>query len=309
LRVLITGGAGFLGIHLGRWLLDRGYEVTLFDLPSADPDSINGLAVEPVEGDVSDFGYLQEVIRQHQIEAVVHLATLLTEPCMLDPVLGTRVNCLGMAAVLWASVKAGVRKVVYGSSVAVFGPSRSAPDDATIPVSPPSVYGATKLYAENLARVIGQAHSGTQITGLRFGWVYGPGRTRGWNVLQEIVKDFAIERENVQFPDYHEKNDWTYVDDAVAVVEACLRAEQLSTPVYNVPGDFRGVWEAVAHLQRKFPHVKTQPYPAKLPPSAWNFTSSNLLVDTGFCPGVKLEEGLDRTVAWYRASYGLSGDL
>jgi UDP-glucose 4-epimerase len=306
-RVLITGGSGFLGLHLGRRLADRGHGVTLFDL--APPDSAGsssvGIPADLVEGDIADYDLVRSVIDQRKVEAVIHLAALLTDPCARDPVLGTQVNCLGAAAVFRASAETGVRKVVYGSSVAVFRPSNVPPDDADPPVNPPSIYGATKLFAENLAQVIAKAHPQTMLTGLRFGWVYGPGRTRGWNILQEVVESFALERETVHYPDYQSKNDWTYVEDAARAVEACLDAGRLSMPIYNIPGDYRGIWEAVAHLQRRFPRVKAQPFPAELPPSAWNFTSSNIHNDTGYRPLVMLEDGLDRMAAWISTNHGL----
>lgn len=308
MRVLITGGTGFLGLHLKKGLVERSHEVTLYDqniLGSLRSTSAT-LPEDMIEGDITDGEVFKNALGSNHIETVIHLAGLLTEPCQADPVEGTRVNCLGSAVVFQAAVDLGIKRVIFGSSVAVFHPVSDAPQDDTPPIMPPSVYGATKVYIENLARVLDRTSPETKFTGIRFGWVYGPGRVRGWNVLQEVIEGFALEREEVAYPDYAEPNDWTYVDDAVHAVIACMESEGLERPVYNLNGDYRTVQEAVAYLKRRFSTVKAIPYQADLPPSAWNFNSSWLYQHTGFQPVIKLEEGLDLTAAGVRMENGKS---
>jgi UDP-glucose 4-epimerase len=309
MKVLITGGTGFLGLHLGKSLVERNHEVILFDNSSHDFTSSPACPGMIFEGDVADIESLQEIISQYKVESVVHLAALLTEPCANNPVMGTKVNCVGTAAVFHSSSISGVRKVIYGSSVAVYRPTETPPNEEFPPVDPPSVYGVTKVFAENLARVMAQKYRQTEFLGLRFGWVYGPGRRRGWNVLQEVIEGFALEQEIIPYPDYQEKNDWTHVNDAVSAIITCLEASKLPNPLYNVTGDYRQINEAIRHLTHLFPNVRTHPYPAKLPSSAWNFVSKQLSQDTGFRPSFLLEQGLEHTIAEIRSEYGLSSVL
>jgi UDP-glucose 4-epimerase len=306
MRILITGGTGFLGMHLGRGLVEQGHEVTLYDVSAHEsfvPTS-SFLRANVVNGDITDSKTFKYALESNQIEAVVHLAAMLTGPCQADPIEGTRINCLGSAVVFQNSIDTGVNRVVYGSSVAVFSPVSIPPADDTLPTMPPSVYGATKVYTENLAEVLERITDRTKFTGIRFGWVYGAGRKRGWNIIQDVIEGFALERDEVAYPDYSEPNDWTYVDDAVGAIIACLEADHLSQPVYNLSGDYRTIQEAVALLKSRYPSVRAVPYAAGLPPSAWNFTSTWLDRDTGFRAGINLEEGLERTASELRLAAG-----
>jgi UDP-glucose 4-epimerase len=306
MRILITGGTGFLGLHLGRGLVERGHEVTLYDASAHDSfSSISSLPqANVVTGDIAESKTFMDALRSNRIEAVVHLAAMLTDPSQSDPIEATRVNCLGAAVVFQNSIDSGVDRVIYGSSVAVFSPVSIPPVDDTPPTMPPSVYGATKVYTENLAKVLERTADSTRFTGIRFGWVYGAGRKRGWNIIQDVIEGFALERNEVAYPDYSQPNDWTYVSDAVSGIIACLEADHLSQPIYNLSGGYRTIQEAVAFLKNRYPSVRAVPYAAALPPSAWNFSSTWLYRDTGFRPAVKLEEGLERTAAELRLLVG-----
>jgi nucleoside-diphosphate-sugar epimerase len=134
------------------------------------------------------------------------------------------------------------------------------------------------------------------LLGLRFGWVYGPGRIHGWNEIQRVIEGFAFEQPVVPYPNYAAANDWTYVDDAARVIMACLNSPRASVIAYNVSGDYRTIHEAVAYLSRRFPRVRAEPYAATLPPAFWEFRSDRLLREVGVKPTTGLEDGLDRTV-------------
>lgn len=277
-RILVTGAAGFLGRAVAGRLVARGDEVHGFDSALGD--------------DVADAAAFDRKLAAVVPDKVVHLAALLTPECAADPPRGALVNCVGTAVVLHGALRAGIRTVLFVSSVAA--------------IAPASVYGATKRFGEDLAAALRAKHPGARVIGLRLGWVYGEGRARGWNEMQRLIEDFALERSEVRYPAYSEPLDWTYVDDASAAVVACLDRAPASAAVYELAGDRRGIADAVRHLGRRFPRVRAVAYPAVAPPSAWSsLDGSTLARDTGFRTSVLLEEGLDRTVDAVRRSHGL----
>lgn len=305
MSVLITGGAGFLGLYLARRLLEKAHQVVLFDMELTDvPHDVTERAAS-FKGDVRDAALLADILRSHHVEQIVHLATALTAACEEDPVRAADVNCRGTATVFEAAALGCVRRVVYGSSVAVFNDDPALPVGDSRPHAPPSVYGATKVFSEVLAAAMRRSHPNLELVGLRFGWVYGPGRVRGWTEIQEVIEAFAFEQPVVPYPDFRQGNDWTYVDDAVEAIICCLEAQNCQRAVYNVSGDYRPITDAVQHLSRRFPDVVTEPYPAILPPVAWNFRSEHITSELGFSARVMLEEGLDRTVSAVRREHGL----
>lgn len=279
-RVLITGAAGFLGGAVTTRLEARGDDTRGFDRSLGD--------------DVTDAAAFDRALARFRPDSVVHLAALLTPECAADPPRAAAVNCVGTAVVLHRSLRSGVRSVVFASSVAA--------------IEPVSVYGATKAFGEHLAMALRTEHPEARVTGLRFGWVYGEGRTRGWNEIQDAITGFALERAEVRYPEYREPLDWTHVDDASAAIVACLDRAPASAGVYDVAGDRRPVADAIRHLRRRFPKVHAVGYAAAMPPSAWaSLQGARLERDTGFRAGISLEDGLDRTVEAIRRARGLAG--
>lgn len=315
MNVLITGGQGFLGQHLAQRLARSGYGVVLYDhSPGVTERAIDcsgaisqrdsGWA-NAVQGDINNLELLVETLRFYHVGVVVHLATLLTDECAQHPWRAAQVNCSGTAAVFEAAQSLGIGRVVFGSSVAVFGdqPGLSVGDNR--PYDPPSVYGATKVFEECLASAMMKDNPDLELIGLRFGWIYGLGRVRGWTAIQEVIEGFALESAVVPYPDYSGPNDWTYVSDATEAIVRCLNSPRPDVVAYNVSGDFRPIQDAIRHLQQHFPKVRAEPYRAELPHDAWNFESDRITQQTGYRSLVKLEEGLDLAVNDIRRSHGL----
>jgi UDP-glucose 4-epimerase len=286
MQVLITGGAGFLGGAFAARARAAGHAVTTTDR-QGEVDR---------HCDIGDAAAVAAVVAGAAPEVVVHLAALLTDSSAADPVEATRINALGAAALFAAAVRAGAKRIVYASSVAAVGacPEGSGDD---VPLHPGSVYGATKAFGEHLARALSVAPDMPAFVVLRFGWVYGPGRERGWRVAQAVVERFARGEAVVPYPDFPEPMDWTYVEDAVEVL---LRAVERPLPrfaAFNVVGDRRTMSDAVAHLRRRFPAARAEPVPAATPPSGWGLRNDGLEAALGFVPSTSLEEGIDRMLA------------
>jgi UDP-glucose 4-epimerase len=298
MNILITGGGGFLGAHLAEALLAAGHTVTLYDL-NFPARLLAGIALET--GDIRDDVRLVEVLRAHHIERVVHLAALLTNECEQHPARGVDVNCRGSAVVFESAARLSVPRVIYSSSVAVFNADPTLPWDDARPYGPVSVYGLTKVFVEHLAQHMSTASPHTDYLGLRFGWIYGYGRDRGWRDVQAMIESFARGERRVPYPDYQAPLDWTYVEDAIQAVARVLDSPPPGFPAYNVSGDYRTIQDAVAYLRAQFPDVEAVPYPAELPPVGWQFQSDRIRTEAGFTPGYSLEAGLEHMLTQLRS--------
>jgi UDP-glucose-4-epimerase GalE len=149
-RVLVTGGAGYIGSHVSRRLGDRGDEVTVLDdLSTGSRAAVPGL--ELIVGSITDRPALAEALTRTRPEAIVHLAALKSvEESLAEPERYFEVNVSGTLAVLGAAAEAGVPMVIYSSSCAVYGAPERTPVDETAATRPENPYGESKLLAERL---------------------------------------------------------------------------------------------------------------------------------------------------------------
>jgi len=295
MTILITGGSGFLGAHLARKLAGAGEKVVIYDLqPAAAFQEADNLTCET--GDIRDQARLSQLVHSYQVKTIIHLATLLTPVCEENPPLAVDVNCRGAAVVFETAFRSQVSQVIFGSSVAVFNDDPALPLGDERPYGPSSIYGHTKVFVEALARVYGSRKPLFTIAGLRFGWIYGPGRDRGWRDLQAMIEAFARGETVVHYPDYHQALDWTYIEDALQAVLNVLSHPRSGAVLYNVSGDYRTVQDALEVLLAKFPGVQVLPYPAQLPPVGWQFQSDRIKSETGFQAKYTLEAGLAATL-------------
>ncbi len=172
-KVLVTGGAGFIGSNLARLLLEEGREVTIYDnLTSGYRRNVEALPrARFVEGDVRDAGKLAEAMRG--ADAVFHLAASVGNTRSIEhPVEDSEVNVIGTLRVLEAARSLGVRKVVFSSSAGIFGELKFLPIREDHPVEPDSPYGASKLAAEKLCLAYAKLYE-LEAVALRYFNVYG----------------------------------------------------------------------------------------------------------------------------------------
>ncbi|MFT7618515.1 MAG: UDP-glucuronate 4-epimerase [Planctomycetota bacterium] len=223
-RILVTGGAGFIGSHLVDRLLERGDEVVCFDNfnefydPAIKQENIEAHLQSPhytiVEGDLRDVNEVAQCFDK-PIDMIVHLAAMAgVRPSLDDPGLYVDVNLRGTINLYDAAVKAGVKKVVFASSSSVYGANKKVPfhedDVVDYPVSP---YAATKKSGELLSHTYHHLH-GLDITCLRFFTVYGP-RQRPEMAIHKFTR--LIDEGGVvpMFGDGSTRRDYTYVDDII----------------------------------------------------------------------------------------------
>lgn len=236
-KVLVTGGAGFIGGHLVERLLSRGDRVIVLDDLSGGPRSPLHPGAELVRGDVLDTALLDRLLPG--VDCVFHLAARVSVPeCIADWTGGHRINLGGTIGLLLAARRAGNVPVVYASSAAVYGnPARlpCAERDLPMPISP---YAADKLACEHQARAMAEVH-GLRSVGLRFFNVYGP-RQAANSAYAGVISRFCANRmadqPHVVFGDGDQSRDFIYVLDVVEglVRAADLMARQPGAHVFNL---------------------------------------------------------------------------
>lgn len=326
MSVLVTGAAGFIGFHVANALLGRGERVIGVDNVNDYYDvrlkeaRLGELATEPgftfVRLDVSDREAVGRLVREHRdIDRVVHLAAQAgVRYSLVNPFAYTRSNVEGQLVLLDACrALPELAHFVYASSSSVYGGNTKLPfsvaDRADDPIS---IYAATKRAAEMIAQCYAHLY-GMPLTGLRFFTVYGPwGRPdmSAYLFTRAMLAGEPIEVFN--FGDM--KRDFTYIDDAVAGVLACLDRPPSggggAPPhrLYNLGNHrpepllrFIRLLEGALGVTAK---LKMEPMqPGDVRETYADIEESRR--DFGFDPATSIDEGIPRFVAWYRAYHGL----
>jgi nucleoside-diphosphate-sugar epimerase len=306
MRVLITGGYGFIGAWIIRELLSRGDQVWVYDLKE-DARRLKLILPEAevakatfVQGDVTDFKSLSAAIARHNITHVIHLAGLQVPTCRADPLLGAKVNVLGTLAVFEAVKAAGeqVKRLVYASSAAVFGspekyPAGSQGDDA--PLIPSTHYGIFKCCNEGNARIYFQDF-GISSVGLRPWTVYGVGRDLG--MTSEPTK--AIKSALLGRPYHISFGGWTdfqYADDVAKTFVNCLERPYTGAKSYNLRGAVVTLKDFHDALCRVLPQAKSLvTFGTAQIAIAYDLSDDGLQRDLGPMPKTPLEAGIRETV-------------
>lgn len=299
MRVLITGGTGFVGSFTAAQFAERGDQVVCFDrrvqpvagFPAGQP----GIAV--VEGDILDRASLQRVIRDHQIEAVAHTAAVISQTDgAADPERMYRINVEGTLSVLEA-VRAARLRMVYVSTATLYGqhPDLHPLAEEARP-DPVGIYDTTKLMAETLAITYHKVY-GLDIVAVRPGYVYGPGNSTGGYLLDRAFAGEVIEQPiGADLP-----MDVTYVKDLAQGIYLAMTARPLAHRVFNITGGVLRRRSEVAQLARQLvPGAQIRLGPG-IPPSAHLRGPSDLTQardELGYASQYSLEEGMADWLAW-----------
>lgn len=292
-RVLVTGGAGFLGARVIQRLLAQGLDVRAFDLAEDRRvlREVIGNAAATVDWAVGDIGNANDVSGALDgCQYVVHLAALLTPACQADPLLGARVNVMGTLHVFEAAKRLGLKHVVYTSSVSVFGP-----EDGIHP-APTTHYGAFKLAAEGCARTYWEFDQISSV-GLRPGVIYGPGREVGLSAGPTLACRAAVLGEPYTIG-YVGDTCLVYVDDVAAAFEQALLNPPPGAQVFNVAGNVTPMAQIVGEIRRHYPAARLDAKGDPLPFTA-EVSSEALYAAFPELSRTTLEDGIGRTVAYY----------
>ncbi len=309
MRVLVTGGAGFIGSHVVDTLIEAGHYVVVVDnLHTGKRRNLNPKAVFH-RVDIRDLGGLDAVFEQERIEAISHQAALANvRESMLDPVTYTEVNVIGTLNLLELAREHGVGKIVFASTGgAVYGEGYSE-DGSRLPFTesswpqPRDNYGANKLSCEYHLDLY-QANYGIRYVALRYPNVYGPRQdAKGEAGVVAIFAGAMLRNQPTKITgDGTQVRDFTYVED---IARANLLAlERDVTGIYNVgtgvPTDINTIHRILAELTGYTLEPEYVPRPVGEVYATY-LDSSKAKRELGWEPQVDLREGLRRTVEWMR---------
>lgn len=323
MAVLVTGGAGFVGAYVARDLIASGSEVVVYDaavsrntLDLVLPDSGQHRSVRLVQGRITDGWRILRACRDHGVDSIVHLASPLTQDVAENIPTGIEDVCSGTATVFEVALAAGIERVVWASSIAVFGPSgRYAPgpipDDA--PHVPESLYGSCKSLCEQMAATYFE-REGLLSAGLRLTVVYGPGRLRGYMTFpSDFIRRVAL-GEPSELPFGDQCVNWQYVEDVSAMFTAALGAPLPGAVALNTYGDARTFGQAAAVLQELVPDARIQVRSGNFAdadgrsdaPAEYEATLLRDLL--GFEPRFPFEQGIKATYRGYRHLIDVGAD-
>jgi UDP-glucose 4-epimerase len=269
MRILVTGGLGAIGSWVTRILVEKGFRPVVFDT-RPDFSLVSDIAdqVDLVLGDLLDLATLIRTVKDRGVEAIAHLGAWMPPAAQENPLMGFKVNAEGTVNILEAARIAGIKRVVFTSSKAVYGDARgvyghptyeSVPEDH--PVRPKSVYGAAKLAGENMGRNY-QRNYGLEFVALRLGSTYGPGKGARHGAvafLPRLIQDVMEGKEVRVLEGGDQKNDFIYNRDvANGVVLACL-AEKLEHYTFNIgTGQSVTLDDIAAVLKDHFPKARIE---------------------------------------------------
>jgi len=316
MKVLVTGGAGFIGSHVAERLLERGDEVTVLDnfndfyspaLKRANAQALRGARV--VEGDIRDVEGVARLFREGDFGAVVHLAAMAgVRPSLADPLHYADVNVRGTQILLRELEKRPGVRFVFASSSSVYGANERVPfresDDIHRPISP---YAATKRAGELLCYTHHHLY-GTPISCLRFFTVYGP-RQRPEMAIHAFTRLCLARKPIPFFGDGSTRRDYTYIDDIVdGTVRALDRARAYE--IYNLGGsETVSLSELIEEIGRQ---CGREPILERLPMQPGDVLVTYADVskagrDLGYRPQTRLGDGLARFLEWYREAEAIDG--
>lgn len=237
--VLITGGSGFIGSHIARGLVRKGYNVVVYDVVVNDrliKDVRDKVTV--VQGDVVNTALLTETIRKHGVDVIMHYAALLSAAAERDPYRGFKVNFEGTWNIFSIAKALGVKTIVFASSAAVYGlniPEVVREDTYTIPET---LYGISKQYGEMLGLWFYRRYN-VDFIAFRYGSVIGPGRRDGgFSAYSTLIIQKAAQGESyvVNVPE-DARLPIVYIKDVVDLAILALEnTSKLKSRVYNVAG-------------------------------------------------------------------------
>lgn len=314
MKILITGGAGFIGSNLANKLIERGDKVVIIDNfndyydPKLKHDRLKyilkGKKYKLYKGDIRDQKLLEKIFKEEKLDKVMHLAAMAgVRSSLLMPTLYEEVNVRGTLNLLEMARKYKIKNFVYASSSSVYGNNKKVPfsekDSVDTPISP---YAATKKATELLAHVYSHVY-GLHTTGLRYFTVYGP-----WGrpdmALFKFTKNILANKPIDVYNRGKMSRNFTYVDDIVSGTITVIDAN-LKYSLMNIGGDreetlMRYIEVLEKNLGKK---AKKHLMPMQLGDVPTTVADISQLKKLGWKPTTRIEEGIRNFVRWYEDYY------
>src|SRR5688500_6229814 len=305
---LVTGGAGFIGSHLAEELLRRGERVRVADsLVTGKRENLAHLPqAEFVQGDLADIDFARRVVQG--VDYVLHQAAIPSVPRSVeDPITSNRANIDASLNVLVAARDAGVRRLVYAGSSSAYGNAATLPKVETMVPAPLSPYALQKLVAEQYCQMFTQLY-GLETVTIRYFDVFGPRQDPSSpysGVISLFISALCEGRRPTIYGDGGHTRDFTYVANVVDGVLRACEAKRASGEVINVATAgrvslnqlFQTIRDLVgAHVEP----IYADPRPGDVRDSQADIGKARRLL--GYEPRISFDEGLRKTVEWYRAA-------
>ena len=304
---LVTGGAGFIGSHIAERLVNDGHSVRVLDnLFAGREANLEPFrdGVEFIKGDIRDAEVVNEITRG--VDVVFHEAALGSVPRSVDdPITTHEVNITGTLNVFLAAREAGVKRVVYASSSSVYGETPVLPKREDMIPQPLSPYALSKLAGEHYASVFRHVY-GLEIVSLRYFNIFGPRQdpeSQYAAVIPRFITALLEGKRPVVYGDGNQSRDFTYVENVVNANLLASEGEGLAGKAFNVAcGGRYSLLELLSEIRKILgSEIEAIHEPAR----AGDVRDSQASVEAaerelGYKVSVEFEEGLRRTVEWYR---------
>ncbi len=312
MKVLLTGGAGFIGSHYCEKLLQDGHEVVILDnfndyydpkIKRRNLDEVRRVGeFTLIEGDLTDAELLETIFAKHRFDAMVHLAARAgVRPSLKQPLLYERVNVQGTMQLLDHARKQGIERIVIASSSSVYGENEKVPFSEADPVDNPiSPYAATKKACELIAFTYHHLYQ-MNITCLRFFTVYGP-RQRPDMAIHKFTRLINAGEPIPVFGDGSSRRDYTYISDIIDGVQKSLDHCR-GYHIYNL-GESRTITlsELIALIEDKLGKkavIDRRPtQPGDVPITYADISRAR--EEIGYAPQVNMAEGITEFVGWFK---------
>jgi UDP-glucose 4-epimerase len=305
---LVTGGAGFIGSHLAEELVRRGERVRVADSlvtgRRSNLDHVSG--IEVLEGDLADLPFARHAVQG--VDFVLHQAAIPSVPrSVADPITSNRANVDATLAVLVAARDAGVRRVVFAGSSSAYGDTPTLPKHEDMPNRPLSPYALQKVVGEQYLQMFTKLY-GLETVSIRYFNVFGP-RQDPSSPYSGVISVFATAlldgRAPTIFGDGEQTRDFTFVTNVVDGVLRACKADGASGEIINVATGGRISLNTLFETMRRLIEVDVRPVyvesrPGDVRDSQADISKARRIL--GYEPTVPFEEGLRRTVEWYRAA-------
>lgn len=307
MKYLITGGAGFIGSNLADELLKRGHQVRILDnFSTGRRENLTGFIdkIEIVEGDLRNYHTVREAV--DGMDFVLHQGALPSVPrSVSDPISSNEANVTGTLNILYAAKDAKVKRLVMASSSSVYGDSPTLPKHEGMELNPLSPYAVSKLAGEKYFQVFANIY-GLHTVALRYFNVFGPRQNPDSQysaVIPKFIKAILNDKQPVIYGDGKQSRDFTYIQNTVEVNILATEADCPPGIVMNCAVHQRtDLNELVAKINqlvgKNIQPIYADPRPGDIKHS---FADIERLKQTfNYEPSVLFEEGLRRTIAWYR---------
>jgi len=305
---LVTGGAGFIGSHLTEELVRRGARVRVVDslITGKRQNLAHVPGVEFIEGDLADLAVATRAV--DGMDYVLHQAAIPSVPrSVQDPITSNRANIDASLNLLVAARDAGVKRVVYAGSSSAYGNSPTLPKVETMPTAPLSPYALQKLVAEQYCQMFTQLY-GLETVTIRYFNVFGPRQDPSSpysGVISLFISALCEGRRPTIYGDGQHTRDFTYVANVVDGVLRACEAKGASGEVINVATSGRVSLNQLFQTIRDLVGAQVEPIyadprPGDVRDSQADIGKARRLL--GYEPRVSFDDGLKKTVEWYRAA-------